>query len=193
MFASCHPLAIIANHNCRQGKIKHIGLSSPSSNTLRRACAVEHVTAVQVEYSPCATQIERGGGNGFREPLLATCRELGVAVVAYSPLARGLLSGAIELSSPSSSTPAPAPAGSSVEDDANVGLDDKGAPDTGYASFAEGDVRVSYPRFAPSNLARNLCAVRTLHNEVAGPKGCSVGQLALAWLLAQGDVFPIPG
>lgn len=74
-----------------QGKIRHIGLSEVSSETLRRAHAVHPIAAAQVEYSPFTTEIESPQTN-----LLATCRELGVAVVAYSPLSRGLLSGHIK-------------------------------------------------------------------------------------------------
>lgn len=73
-----------------EGKIRYIGLSEVSSNTLRRACKVVHVDAVQMEYSPFELAIEGEAGTN----LLATCRELGVAVVAYSPLGRGLWTGA---------------------------------------------------------------------------------------------------
>lgn len=74
----------------KEGKIKYLGLSEISSATLRRAHAVHPITAVQVEYSPFALEIETK-----QIDLLATCRELGVAVVAYSPLCRGILSGAL--------------------------------------------------------------------------------------------------
>lgn len=74
----------------KEGKIKYLGLSEVSSSTLRRAHAVHPITAVQVEYSPFALEIE-----SKQIDLLATCRELGVAVVAYSPLCRGILSGAL--------------------------------------------------------------------------------------------------
>ncbi|KAI1773990.1 Aldo/keto reductase [Hypoxylon cercidicola] len=74
-----------------QGKIRYLGLSEVSAETLRRAHAVHPIAAVQVEYSPFTTEIESAQNN-----LLATCRELGVAVVAYSPLSRGLLSGQIK-------------------------------------------------------------------------------------------------
>jgi aryl-alcohol dehydrogenase-like predicted oxidoreductase len=73
----------------RDGRIKHIGLSEVSSNTLRRACKIAPVTAVQIEYSPFTRDIEGETGKN----ILATCRELGVAVVCYSPLGRGLLTG----------------------------------------------------------------------------------------------------
>jgi aryl-alcohol dehydrogenase-like predicted oxidoreductase len=76
----------------REGKIKHIGFSECSSDTLRRGCAVHHVSAVQMEYNPWTLDIEGEAGTH----LLATCRELGVAVVAYSPLGRGFLTGAFK-------------------------------------------------------------------------------------------------
>lgn len=73
-----------------QGKIKYLGLSEMSSDTLRRAHKVHPITAVQVEYSPFALDIEK------QIDLLKTCRELGVAVVSYSPLSRGLLTGSLK-------------------------------------------------------------------------------------------------
>ncbi len=72
----------------REGKIKYLGLSEVSAATLRRACAVHHISAVQIEYSPFAMDIEDPQIN-----LLNTCRELGVATIAYSPLGRGFVSG----------------------------------------------------------------------------------------------------
>jgi aryl-alcohol dehydrogenase-like predicted oxidoreductase len=74
-----------------QGKIRYLGLSEVSGATLRRAHAVHPITAVQVEYSPFVLDIEEHPSD-----LLATCRELGVAVVAYSPLGRGFLTGQIK-------------------------------------------------------------------------------------------------
>jgi aryl-alcohol dehydrogenase-like predicted oxidoreductase len=74
-----------------EGKIKYLGLSEVSSETLRRAHKVHPITAVQVEYSPFALDIE-----SKQIDLLKTCRELGVAVVAYSPLNRGMLAGALK-------------------------------------------------------------------------------------------------
>ena len=73
----------------REGKIKYLGLSEVSSTSLRRACKVHHIDAVQIEYSPFTIDIESPSIS-----LLKTCRELGVAVVAYSPLGRGMLTGA---------------------------------------------------------------------------------------------------
>ncbi|KAI8625480.1 putative aldo/keto reductase [Xylariaceae sp. FL1651] len=74
-----------------EGKIKHIGLSEVSSTTLRRASKIGHVDAVQIEYSPFDLDIESESGTN----LMATCRELGVAIVAYAPLGRGLLTGTL--------------------------------------------------------------------------------------------------
>ncbi|KAG4217076.1 hypothetical protein PC116_g34443, partial [Phytophthora cactorum] len=73
----------------KEGKIKYLGLSECSSATLRRAHAVHPITAVEVEYNPWSLEIESEDGTN----LLATCRELGVAIVAYSPLGRGFLTG----------------------------------------------------------------------------------------------------
>lgn len=112
------------------------------------------ITAVQIEYSPFTLDIERP-----EIGLLETCRELGVAVVAYSPLSRGLLTGSIK-----------------SKDD-----------------FEATDVRKLYPRFSDENFPKNLKLVETL-KAMAEKKGCTVGQLTLAWLMAQDDlVFPIPG
>lgn len=125
-----------------------------SASTLRRAHAVHPIACVQMEYSVFSTEIEDPQHN-----LLATCRELGVAVVSYSPLSRGLLSGALK------------------------GPDD----------FKEGDIRRFYPRFSKENFPKNMEIVKAM-KEVADAKGVTVGQVALAWLLSQGDdIFPIPG
>ncbi|KAL4864893.1 hypothetical protein BDV12DRAFT_200708 [Aspergillus spectabilis] len=137
-----------------EGKIKYFGLSECSSESLRRACKVHHITAVQVEYSPFSLEIE-----SEQIAILKTARELGVAVVAYSPLSRGILTGQVR----------------------------------SRADFGEGDIRSILPRYSEENFDKNLCVVDKL-NELAREKGCSVSQLTLAWLLAQGDdIFPIPG
>lgn len=134
------------------GKIKYIGLSECSADSVRRACAVAHVDAVQVEYSPFALDIEHN-------ELLQTCRELGVAVVAYSPLGRGFLTGALR------------------------------SPD----DFDEKDFRRYLPRFSAENFHKNLELVDRLR-ALADKKGCTVGQLTLAWLMADGNgAIPIPG
>ncbi|OJD33636.1 pyridoxine 4-dehydrogenase [Diplodia corticola] len=135
-----------------EGKIRHIGLSEVSAATLRRAHAVHPIAAVQVEYSPVTLEIEANG-------LMAACRELGVAIVAYSPLGKGLVTGVYR----------------STKD------------------FGPGDRRAIYPRFSDENLPKNLVLADTIRG-VAEAKGCTPGQLTLAWLWAQGDdIFPIPG
>lgn len=107
-----------------------------------------------MEYSPFDLSIESPATN-----LLSTTRALGVALVAYSPLGRGFITGQYR------------------------------SPD----DFDEGDLRRLYPRFSKENFPKNLELVRKFA-EVAGRKGCTTGQLCLAWLMAQGpDVFLIPG
>lgn len=137
-----------------EGKIKYLGLSEVSSATLRRAVKVHPIAAVQIEYSPYAMDIESP-----EIGLLKTCRELGVATVAYSPLGRGMLTGAYK------------------------------SPD----DFGEGDFRKFAPRFSAENFPKNIRLAEQL-GAVARRKGCTPGQLCLAWLMAQGDdVVPIPG
>ncbi|CAF3387670.1 unnamed protein product, partial [Rotaria sp. Silwood2] len=136
------------------GKIKYIGLSECSSDTLRRAYAIHPVSAVQIEYSPFSLEIEHEDIG-----LLKTCRELGVAIVCYSPLGRGILTGQIK------------------------------SPD----DLEQDDFRKHLPRFSKENFDKNLQLVDKL-TSLAKKKGCTVGQLTLAWILAQGDDFiPIPG
>ncbi len=121
---------------------------------MRRANAVHHISAIQQEYSPFSLEIEKPETN-----LLKTCQELGVALVAYSPLGRGLLTGAIK----------------SLED------------------LEEGDWRRTIPRFSAENFPKNLKLVDELKT-IASQKGCTVGQLVLAWLLRQSEcIIPIPG
>jgi aryl-alcohol dehydrogenase-like predicted oxidoreductase len=133
------------------GKVRHIGVSETSPETLRRAHAVHPITALQSEYSLWSRDPEAG--------VLDTCRELGIGFVAYSPLGRGFLTGAIR----------------SPED------------------FGPGDFRASSPRFQGENFQRNLDLVTHLQ-QLAAEQGCTPGQLALAWVLAQGDdIVPIPG
>lgn len=129
-----------------------------TSTTLRRACKVAHIDAVQVEYSAFVTDIKGEKGTN----LLATARELGVAVVAYSPLGRGILTGAYNKKDSVS---------------------------------AEGDQRtgMGFPMFAEENLEANAKLVGKLKH-IADKKNCTLGQLAIAWLLKQGDhIIPIPG
>lgn len=135
----------------REGKIRHIGLSECSVETLRRACAVHPIAAVQNEYSPWTRDPEGG--------LLAACRELGVGLVAFSPLGRGFLAGNFRT----------------------------------LAELPADDSRRNQPRFQDAAAAHNARIVEGLR-ALAERKGCTVAQLALAWLLAQGeDILPIPG
>lgn len=138
----------------RQGKIRYLGLSEVSAETLRRAHAVHPITAVQVEYSLFTTEIEDS-----KVGLLAACRELGVAIVGYSPLSRGMLTGQIR----------------------------------NPADFEADDYRRLNPRFSEENFPKNLAIVDAVR-DIATARGCTAGQLAIAWLLSQGDdIFPIPG
>jgi aryl-alcohol dehydrogenase-like predicted oxidoreductase len=134
------------------GKVRALGLSEAGSETLRRAMKVHPIAALQSEYSLWSRQVETNG-------VLATCRELGITFIPYSPLGRGFLTGAIQ----------------KVED-----LD-------------ETDWRRTHPRFKEDALKANLKLVDTV-KLIAGKKGCTPAQLALAWVLAQGqDIVPIPG
>jgi aryl-alcohol dehydrogenase-like predicted oxidoreductase len=133
------------------GKIRHLGLSEASIQTLRRAHAVHPITALQTEYSLWSRDPEDG--------LLDVCRELGIGFVAYSPLGRGFLTGRYRA------------------------LDD----------LAADDWRRNNPRFQGENFQKNLDIVARV-TRVAERKRCTPAQLALAWLLAQGDdIVPIPG
>ncbi|RPB17460.1 Aldo/keto reductase [Morchella conica CCBAS932] len=138
----------------KAGKIGHIGISECSAATLRRAHAVHPIAALQVEYSPFTLEIEGPPIN-----LLSTARELGITTVAYSPLGRGMLTGAYK------------------------------SPD----DFEEGDLRKYLPRYSKENFPKNLELVEKFR-QIADRKKCTPGQLALAWLMAQGeDIIPIPG
>ncbi|MDH3386971.1 MAG: aldo/keto reductase [Gammaproteobacteria bacterium] len=136
-----------------QGKIKTIGLSEVSADSLRRAHAVHPITAVQSEYSLWSRTPER--------KILATCAELGVTFVPFSPLARQFLTGK--------------------------------SPDV--TEVLEDDIRatIARPRFEPENFEKNR-ALLVPFGEIAARNGCTMAQLALAWLLAQdGGLVPIPG
>jgi aryl-alcohol dehydrogenase-like predicted oxidoreductase len=135
----------------QEGKIRHIGHSEASPQTLRRAAKVHPIAALQTEYSLWSREPE--------EEILPVCRELGIGFVAYSPLGRGFLTGQF----------------SKVED------------------FPEDDYRRHSPRFQGENFRKNLDLVRRIE-EIAREKSCKPSQLALAWVLAQGqDIVPIPG
>ena len=131
------------------GKVRYLGLSEASAETIRRAHAVHPITAVQSEWSLFSRDIE--------ESALPACRELGIGIVPYSPLGRGMLTGAL---------PADLPAD---------------------------DFRRTLPRFTGDNLDANLALVEEIR-AVAARYDATPGQVALAWVLAQGnDVAPIPG
>lgn len=132
----------------KSGKVRYLGLSEAPPEVIARAHKVHPITAVQSEYSLWTRDPEDG--------VLDTCRRLGIGFVAYSPLGRGFLTGAIK--SP--------------------------------ADFAPDDYRRSSPRFTGENFARNLKLVSKV-KQIAEAKGVTASELALAWLLAQGD-FIVP-
>jgi aryl-alcohol dehydrogenase-like predicted oxidoreductase len=135
----------------RQGKVRFLGMSEASAETIRRAHAVHPITAIQSEYSLWTRDPE--------SEVLPTCRELGIGFVPYSPLGRGFLTGRIQKP----------------------------------ADLPEDDYRRTTPRFQGENFKRNLEIVKRAE-EIAREKHCSPAQLALAWVLAQGnDIVPIPG
>ncbi len=135
----------------REGKVRALGLSEAGPATIRRAHAVHPIAALQTEYSLWSRDPE--------DELLDLCRELGITFVAYSPLGRGFLTGAIK----------------SPED------------------LAPDDWRRNNPRFQGENFRKNLDLVRAIE-EMARAKRVTPAQLALAWVLAQGEhIVPIPG
>ena len=134
------------------GKLRYLGISEASPESIRTAHAAHPLSAVQTEWSLFTRDVEDNG-------VLSTVRELGIGFVPYSPLGRGFLSGKIR----------------SVDD------------------FAEDDFRRSSPRFSGDNFAKNLEVLDEVV-AIAQDKGVTPSQLALAWVLAQGDdVVPIPG
>jgi aryl-alcohol dehydrogenase-like predicted oxidoreductase len=135
----------------REGKVRTIGLSEVSAATIRRAHAVHPITAVQTEYSLWTRNAEVAS--------LDACRDLGIAFVAFSPIARGFLSDA--------------------------------PPDP--ATLPPKDIRLGMPRFQAAHWPHNVSLLPAVR-EIARGQGCTVAQLALAWVLAQGDhIIPIPG
>jgi aryl-alcohol dehydrogenase-like predicted oxidoreductase len=134
-----------------EGKVRFLGLSEAAPQTLERACGVHPIAALQTEYSLWSREPE--------PEILPTCRSLGVAFIAYSPLGRGFLTGAYK------------------------------SPD----DFADDDYRRHSPRFQGENFVRNLELVEKVKT-LAAQAGITASQLALAWVLAQGeDIIPIPG
>ena len=135
-----------------EGKVRYLGLSEAGSETLRKASKVHPITALQSEYSLWTRDPEDND-------VLATCRELGIGFVAYSPLGRGFLSGSFQK----------------------------------FEDIPEDDYRRHSPRFQGENFDKNLKLVQKIE-EIASEKGVTASQLALAWVLAQGqDIVPIPG
>jgi len=135
----------------KEGKVRGIGLSEVSVETLRKAHAVHPVSALQSEYSLWSREPE--------EEILPACKEMGIGFVPYSPLGRGFLTGQFRK----------------------------------FDDFDEDDYRRKSPRFQGENFSKNLELVKKIE-VVAKEKGCTPSQLALAWVLTQGDfLFPIPG
>ena len=133
-----------------QGKVRYLGLSEAGAKTIRRAHATYPITALQSEYSLWTRDPEG--------EILATCRELGIGFVPYSPLGRGILTGQVK-----------------------------------SAEFGPKDFRRMSPRFQGENFQKNLQLVARIE-QLAAEKRCTPAQLALAWVLAQGeDIVPIPG
>src|SRR5437773_3147237 len=135
----------------KQGKVRYVGLSEASVSSIRKAHAVYPITAVQSEYSLLTRDPERNG-------VLAVCKELGIAFVPFSPLARGLMTNTLDLSA---------------------------LPDT--------DFRKKLPRYQEEH-AKNNEQLASSFAQLAKEIGCTSAQLAIAWVLAQGDhIIPIPG
>ena len=135
----------------KEGKVRYLGLSEASPQTLRRAMKVHPISALQTEYSLWSRDPE--------QEILAACRELGIGFVAYSPLGRGFLTGQFR----------------------------------SFDDLPEDDYRRNTPRFQGENFQKNLDLVCRVE-EIAKEKHCRPSQLALAWVLAQGDdIVPIPG
>ncbi len=134
-----------------EGKIRNIGLSEISGEIIRRAHAVHPIAAVQNEYSLWTRNCEIA--------VAKTCKELGIALVAFSPVGRKFLTGTLQ--------------------------------DVDH--FHPDDLRVTMPRFSKENYEKNLELLEEYAN-LAAETGCSMAQLALAWLLHKGDhILPIPG
>jgi aryl-alcohol dehydrogenase-like predicted oxidoreductase len=135
----------------KEGKVRYLGLSEASAQTLRRAVKVHPITALQSEYSLWTRDPEN--------EILAACRELGIGFVAYSPLGRGFLTGQFHR----------------------------------FEDLPADDYRRNTPRFQGENFQKNLDLVHRVE-QIAREKACKPSQLALVWVLAQGDdIVPIPG
>ena len=138
----------------QEGKIGAVGLSEASAETIKRAYAVHPIAALQTEYSIFSRDIEKD--------ILPTCVKLGISLVAYSPLGRGMLTGRY------------------------TSISNRPTGDTDFRAQMQ-------PRFQPGNIEANLKLVEAI-KEIAARKGCVAAQVALAWVLDQGDhVVAIPG
>lgn len=136
----------------KEGKVRYLGLSEASPETLRRAVKVHPIAALQTEYSLWTRDPEDNG-------VLSTCRQLGIGFVSYSPLGRGFLTGQFRR----------------------------------FEDLPADDYRRNSPRFQAENFQKNLDLVHKVE-EIAKEKKCQPSQLALAWVMAQGnDIVPIPG
>jgi aryl-alcohol dehydrogenase-like predicted oxidoreductase len=134
-----------------QGKVRYLGLCEAGVDTIRRAHRTHPIAALETEYSLWSRDVESG--------ILPAIRELGIALVAYSPMGRGFLTGAFRQ----------------------------------RGDLRPADRRHAHPRFQEGNFEQNLSLLGPIE-EIARAKGCSMAQVALAWLLAQGeDIVPIPG
>ncbi|OKS86564.1 aldo/keto reductase [Mucilaginibacter polytrichastri] len=134
----------------KEGKIRYLGLSEASANSIRKAHAIHPISAVQSEYSLLTRDVE--------ESVLPTCKELGIAFVPFSPLARGLMTNTLNLS-----------------------------------TLADNDFRKKLPRYQEEYQDNNQKLAQGFA-DLAASIGCSPAQLALAWILKQGDnIIPIPG
>jgi aryl-alcohol dehydrogenase-like predicted oxidoreductase len=133
----------------KEGKVRYLGLSEVNPDIIRRAHAVHPVTALEIEYSLATRFVE--------QEILSVARELGIGIVAYGTISRGLLTGKLR------------------------------------GNFEQGDFRAITPRYTGDHLHANLTLVEMLA-DIAAVKGCTPAQLAIAWVLAQGDdVFPLIG
>lgn len=134
----------------KEGKVRFLGLSEVSANTLRRACAVHPISALQSEYSLLTRDVEK--------EILPVCRELGITFVPFSPLARGLMTNTLDIT-----------------------------------QLKEGDFRKTLPRYQLEHADNNTSLAQDFAM-IAKRKDCTPAQLALAWVLSQGEnIIPIPG
>jgi aryl-alcohol dehydrogenase-like predicted oxidoreductase len=134
----------------KQGKVRYLGLSEVSSNSLRKANAIHPIAALQSEYSILTRDVE--------SEILPTCKELGISLVPFSPLSRGLITNTLA-----------------------------------KESLPENDFRKNLPRFREEHLQNNIQLAKEFAG-IAEQKNCTPAQLAIAWVLAQGDnIIPIPG